>query len=124
MLHSILTFIEDYDGDGNPSNDDTNSNFVPDYLENTVALGVSNFSVEKEVTIFPNPTSAILNIDNKSTETVSAIAIYNINGSVVKEVKSSANSLQAISVADLQSGVYMVKIQLNSKVLNYKFIKN
>lgn len=121
---SILTFIEDYDGDGNPSNDDTNSNFVPDYLENAVALGVSNFATEKEVTIFPNPASSILNIDNKSTEMVSAIAIYNINGSVVEEVKSSANSLQSISVADLQSGVYMVKIQLDSKVLNYKFIKN
>ena len=64
-----------------------------------------------------------LMIENKSNESVAAIAIYSLNGALVKEIKSS-NSLDSISVADLQNGIYFVKIQLRSKVLNYKFIKN
>jgi hypothetical protein len=118
----VLTFIEDYNGNGNPSDDDTNSNGTPDYLENAVALGVNNFVIQNEVTIYPNPASSILNIENKSNESVAAISIYNLNGAMVKEVKSST-SLQSISVADLQSGIYFVKIQMNSQVVNYKFIK-
>jgi hypothetical protein len=119
----VLTFLEDYDGNGNPGDDDTNGNLIPDFLENAVFLGTGNFNIQNDVTIYPNPASSILNIDNQSNESVGAIAIYNINGALVKEAKS-ATSLQSISVADLQSGIYMVKIQLNSKVLNYKFIKN
>lgn len=119
----LLTISEDYNGNNNPADDDTNANSIPDYMENAVMLTANNFSLQNEVTIYPNPTSSILNIDNQSNESVGSVAIYSVNGALVKEAKSST-SLQSISVADLQSGIYMVKIQLNSKVLNYKFIRN
>jgi hypothetical protein len=118
----VLTINEDYNNNNNPADDDTNGNSIPDYLENAVALGVNNFAIQNEVTIYPNPASSILNIENKSNESVVAISIYNLNGAMVKEVKSST-SLQSISVADLQNGIYFVKIQMNSQVVNYKFIK-
>ena len=119
----LLTINEDYNGNNNPADDDTNANSIPDYMENAVMLAANNFSLQNEVTIYPNPTSSILNIDNQSNESVGSVAVYSVNGTLVKEVKSST-SLQSISVADLQSGIYMVKIQLYSQVLNYKFIKN
>ncbi len=118
----LLTINEDYNSNNNPADDDTNANSIPDYLENAVMLAVNNFSTQNEVTIYPNPTSSILNIENKSNETVAALSIYNLNGALVKEVKSTT-SLPSISVAELQSGIYFVKIQMNTKVLNYKFIK-
>ena len=119
---SILTFNEDYNNNNNPSDDDTNANSIPDYLDNAVALGVNNFDIKKKLTIFPNPVSTILNIENKSNEVISNIAIYGINGTLVKEIKSS-EAMQAIPVADLQNGIYFVKIELNQQVVNYKFIK-
>jgi hypothetical protein len=119
----VLTFVEDYNGNGNPLDDDTNLNGTPDFLENGVALGYNSFVGESEVSIYPNPTTSVLNIDNKSSESIAAVSIYNVNGSLVREIKS-ATSLDSISVADLQSGIYFMKIQLNSKVINYKFIKN
>jgi hypothetical protein len=118
----VLTIDEDYNNDNNPADDDTNANSIPDYLENAVALGVNIYDVKKNVTIFPNPVSTVLNIENKSTEVISNIAIYGINGTLVKEIKSG-EAMQAISVADLQNGVYFVKIELNQQVVNYKFIK-
>ena len=119
----ILTILEDYNSNYNPADDDVNANSIPDYLENTGGLGINNSSFRKDVTIYPNPASSILNIENKSNEAIAALTIYNVNGAMVKEVKTSA-AVPSIAIADLQSGIYFVKIQLTSKVINYKFIKN
>ncbi|WP_309640339.1 T9SS type A sorting domain-containing protein [Flavobacterium sp.] len=118
----VLTINEDYNHNNNPLDDDTNANSLPDYLENSVALGVNNFDIKNNLTIYPNPASSVLNIENKSNETISNIAIYAINGTLVKEIKSN-EAMQAIPVADLQNGIYFVKIELNQQVINYKFIK-
>jgi len=93
-------------------------------MKAAVALGGQTiFDVKRTVTIYPNPASSVLNIDNKSNETISNIALYNINGVKVKEIKST-EAMQSIPVSDLQSGIYFVKIELNEQVINYKFIKN
>lgn len=120
----VLTFLEDYNHDGNPGNDDTNANGTPDFLENAVALGVQAVAVKNEsVKVFPNPATTILNIDNTTSDSVKSIEIYSVNGTLVKSIKP-AESLTTISVADLQSGIYFVKVQMNQHVENYKFVKN
>lgn len=118
----ILTFLEDYNQDGNPLNDDTNSNGTPDYLESSVALGLEDNSINHTISLYPNPTSDVLNIDNKTNEIVSNVSIYSISGALIKEVKST-NSIESISVSDLQTGIYFVKLSINDEVKNYKFIK-
>ncbi len=118
----VLTIDEDYNDNNDPADDDTNANSIPDYLESAVALGVNNFDIRNEVTVYPNPVRTLLNIDNKSNEVISNVRIYNINGTLVKEIKSS-EAMQAIPVSDMQSGIYFVKIELNQQVINYKFIK-
>lgn len=119
---NVLTINEDYNNNNNPADDDTNVNSIPDYLESAVALAVNNFDIKKYVSVYPNPVSTVLNIENKSNETISNIAIYSINGSLVKEIKST-EAMQTISVSDLQNGIYFVKIELNNQVINYKFSK-
>lgn len=121
---NVLTFLEDYNHDGNPANDDTNTNGTPDYLENAVALGVQAIAVKNEtVKVFPNPATSILNIQNMTTNALTSIEIYAVNGAKVKTIKPT-EALTTISVADLQSGVYFVKVQMNNQVENYKFVKN
>lgn len=118
----VLTFREDYDGDGNPLNDDTNTNGISDYLESAVALGSDDFSLRNTIQLYPNPANDVLNIQNDSDESITGLRIFNVNGGLVKEVKNYQN-IATISVSDFQAGVYFVKINLNDKVLNYKFIK-
>lgn len=121
---SVLTFLEDYNHDGNPANDDTNANGTPDFLENAVALGVHAIAVRGEsVKVFPNPATTVLNIQNMTTDSIKTIDIYSVNGTLVKSIKP-AESLTSISVADLQSGVYFVKVNMSQQVENYKFVKN
>ena len=60
----ILTIDEDYNNNGNPTDDDTNNNMIPDYLESSVALSVEDFNVI-EFKLFPNPQKAKLTFSSK-----------------------------------------------------------
>lgn len=120
----LLTWIEDYNHDGNPGNDDTNASGTPDYLESSVALGVNPASLTNDaIKVYPNPTTNVLNIQNNTDDTNASIEIYSISGAKVKSLKST-ESLTTISVSDLQTGVYFVKVTMSNQVGNYKFIKN
>ncbi len=119
----LLTWKEDYNRDGNPTNDDTNTNGIPDYLESAVTLGVQNASIDNLISLYPNPASSILNIENNSTLAIEAITIYGINGSVLREINNN-QSFETISVSNLASGIYFVKIKCNDAVVTKKFIKN
>lgn len=118
----ILTFLEDYNNDGNPANDDTNSNSIPDYLESGVALGLQSTIYNSEIKLYPNPTSDILNIENETNQLISNVSIYSISGALVKDINSNS-SIESISVSDLQSGIYFVKLQINDEIRNFKFVK-
>ncbi|MCF6132646.1 T9SS type A sorting domain-containing protein [Flavobacterium wongokense] len=120
----LLTWREDYNHNGNPSDDDTNSNGTADYLESAVALGTSQVSLTTAaIKVYPNPTSDLLNIQNNTEDVNASIEIYSINGSKIKSLKAT-EALTTISVAELQAGVYFVKVTMNNQVGNYKFIKN
>lgn len=118
----VLTYLEDYNDDGDPSNDDTNSNGTPDYLESAVALSLQGNSLNNVINLFPNPTSDVLNIENNSDEVISNVSVYSVSGALIKEVKST-DTIKSISVSDLQTGIYFVKLQINDEVKNYKFVK-
>lgn len=120
----VLTFLEDYNRDGNPANDDTNGNSMPDYLESGVALGINPVALANDaVKVYPNPASNVLNIQNNTADLNVLIEVYSISGAKVKSLKAT-EALTTISVTDLQSGVYFVKVTMNNQVGNYKFIKN
>ena len=118
----VLTFMEDYNGNGNPVDDDTNNNGIADYLDPSNILGTATNSLDNSIKLYPNPTSDVLQIANTSSEIISNVSIYSISGALIKEIKS-ADTIESISVSDLQSGLYFVKIQVNDEVKNFKFIK-
>ena len=119
----VLTINEDYNRNNNPLDDDTNNDGIPDYLQFNIALGIDGFEIAKNsISIFPNPTSEVLSIANKSNETITNIGLYSINGVLVKEIEKN-NAMDKIQVADLQSGLYFVKITVANQTLNYKFVK-
>ena len=118
----ILTIYEDYNGNHNPDDDDTNNNGILDYLESSIALSSQTNQLQNDINLYPNPTSSILNIENRTSEIVSSVAIYSINGSLIRNIKNT-QSIQSVDVSELQSGIYFVKVERNDQVLNYKFIK-
>jgi hypothetical protein len=83
-------------------------------------LNTDDFEFENTVLLMPNPAKN----EFKVSQTVSNISIYNITGQLVKNFNDNTNATNLYSIADLNKGVYLVKITNNanrSKVI--KLIK-
>ena len=70
--------------------------------------GVDGFAAQS-VAVYPNPTTDVLYVSNDGT--IKSVDIVNTSGVVVKTVNATADDDVAISVADLDKAVYLVKIR-------------
>ena len=83
-------------------------------------LSVDDTSIENSFSVFPNPVTDILNLNN--IENISNITIYDALGKQVSSMNSFGNQ---IDVKNYSQGLYFLKISTNDH-LNHtiKFIKN
>ena len=77
---------------------------------------------DEKVIIYPNPAKDILNIYFANANTFSEISIYTITGELVYHSSISDNNMK-IDVANLSSGVYVVKFNSANEVDVRKFVK-
>lgn len=70
---------------------------------------VSHFSNDYSVTVYPNPTNGIVNVQIQDAAAQS-IRLYNLAGQLVREQQNiNANQVE-ISVADLANGIYTISV--------------
>ena len=75
--------------------------------------------------VYPNPVNDILNIESQEVSLEGAsIQLLDVSGRIVKEIKNinQANFYQ-MNLSDLVSGVYMVQVQVDSRLSVTKIIK-
>ncbi|MBW2963022.1 T9SS type A sorting domain-containing protein [Mesonia aestuariivivens] len=118
----ILTADEDYNNNGDPTDDDTNNNGIPDYLDTEVALFTNTF-LQANFSIYPNPTSGVINFRLDNNLDIDSVKIYAINGKIVKTFseKELKNNNQ-INVSELLSGVYFLQLQSKKSEVTRKLI--
>lgn len=77
------------------------------------------------LSIYPNPTTSVLNIDGDLRVLAGANAqIYDISGKKVKDVSLNFNATNTtIDVSALQTGTYVLSVSKNGAKQSYKFIK-
>jgi len=81
------------------------------------ALSVGDFTFNVEVSLYPNPTTSVLNI--KMTNHLKQATIYSVLGRKVLETTS-----KTIQTSNLKTGLYLIKIEdENGNVSTQKFIK-
>ena len=73
------------------------------------------------VSIYPNPTTSILNI--KMNQDNSEVSLVDVNGRVVLSQVFSEATTAIFNVADLASGVYFVQIVSNGTIETMKIVK-
>lgn len=93
---------------------------VPTYTlifndHNCFTTGTEN-QVQLNTHIYPNPANTEIHIDNVTGAT---IYVYNMIGKKVFEI-TNANAFNTISVSELPSGTYIVKVINNSNVITKK----
>ena len=79
-------------------------------------LSTPNFDAGKRISIYPNPTSDFLTLDNVPSN--SKIAISDVNGRIMKQFTYQKPT---IDIQSLQKGIYFLTI---NKTETIKFIKN
>ena len=87
---------------------------------NTLLSSTQFVNDDNNLTIYPNPTTSILNISNNNNFDIKNISVVDINGRVVK---NQEGSLTQINVSDLNAGVYFVTIEAAEGKTTKKFIK-
>lgn len=118
---NVLTINEDYNGNNDPSDDDTDNNGTPDYLQSGIALGVAQNAAQLQLlNLYPNPASDALNIENKTGHPISEMVFYTANGALVRSI---LNPPATLSIADLPTGLYFVKIYAGPEIRNAKLLK-
>ena len=79
-----------------------------------------DFALLTGITLYPNPTNGILNIEG-DTSKIQSIAIYNIVG---QHVKTISNQFKTIDIGNLESGLYLLKVAGDSMSFTTRVIKN
>lgn len=94
-----------------------NGKIVLDLVENASASSEQFFT--ENFTLYPNPTTDILNIASKNGLNASEIRITDLSGKVVKVQKDATT----INVSDLSAGTYLIDITTKDGKASSKFIK-
>ena len=112
-----LRISDPYNGDGGVVN-----SFSIDicYITNSLGLDTNSLS---NVTVYPNPTKDILNINIPQAIGSSKLKLFDIQGREVLE-KITNNTNEVLNIGDLQSGVYMLSIENEANKTIKKVILN
>ena len=73
-----------------------------------------------QLTVYPNPSSNILNFENENKVTKKATVI-DLTGKKVKEINGNVNS---INISDLNNGLYLLQVDYGTSIGQCRFIKN
>jgi hypothetical protein len=82
-----------------------------------ITIGVNSASATNELSIFPNPTTGIVNVTIASKEAL--VAVYNVMGEEVMNAKIFMGN-NTVDLANLSAGTYFVRVTENEKVSTQK----
>ncbi len=107
-----------FPANANVSKNDNDSNIKDNPVNvktETDSINISNF------TVFPNPTTGIINIKNDS-KTIDSVIVNNLFGEEVQTNKTS-NSNTELDISNLPKGIYLVKVKSGDEEKVMRVIK-
>ncbi|WP_203292719.1 T9SS type A sorting domain-containing protein [Luteirhabdus pelagi] len=118
----ILTKYEDYNQNGNPLDDDTNSNGIPDFLDPEVGfvMSVSETGI-RSLQVYPNPFQEILTIESK-THHIQRIAVVNMKGQLIMVMKGEEN-MNKLDLSALPAALYFITVEMDGASQTFKVVK-
>lgn len=89
------------------------------------SLGAEDFDLLSRISLYPNPTKDIINIGiSNELELPTSYVIYNAIGQEIQKRNIQSNEDLSISTANMNTGVYFIKIIKNNETKTLQFIKN
>jgi hypothetical protein len=88
-------------------------------------LSVNYFENEDSFRVYPNPTNDLLNVRINNYVGKVNIQVIDINGRIVKELKNEDFNIEkSLNLNNLQSGMYVLKVNGDNLNFTQKIIKN
>lgn len=84
-------------------------NYLDTKFNESCTIGIEDFGVASNWTIFPNPADTFVSINNAS-DNVLSITIYALTGQVILSKKLEANQ-NRIDISNLANGIYLLQVQ-------------
>jgi hypothetical protein len=81
---------------------------------------------EMKISIFPNPTKGILQIEISNANTLQGVEIrlYNPQGALIRQL-SNLSEMTTLDISEQSGGIYIMQIVLNdNEISTWKIIKN
>jgi hypothetical protein len=82
----------------------------------------NNEFLSGKFSVYPNPTSNVLNIENSANATMETIELTDLNGRVVKSLRVDATTAE-VNISDLAAGVYMMNVNTDQGIAVKKVVK-
>ena len=94
--------------------------YFDDMSFGAAALGANSFNASN-IRMYPNPTSSVFTIE--ANDVIENVTLYNVLGQQVLAKTSNSNSV-TLDVANLQTGVYVVKTMIGGVASTSRLVKN
>ncbi|MDX1462510.1 MAG: M36 family metallopeptidase [Marinirhabdus sp.] len=87
-------------------------------------LGVEENALEAGIIVFPNPTSGMISIQNRTLYDITSVQITDVNGRTITTVSmNNSTNTTAISLAQMATGLYFVRINTANASIVKRVVK-
>lgn len=94
------------------------------YVYNCSTLAVEDVKKQNGISVFPNPTSGFVTIQNTKNSNLKTVEIYNVAGQLIKNFKlNSGTNKASLDMSQLLNGTYILKVKSESENNTVKVIK-
>ena len=94
------------------------------YVYNCSTLAVEDVKKQNGISVFPNPTSGFITIQNTKNSDLKTVEIYNVAGQLIKNFKlNSGTNKASLDMSQLLNGTYILKVKSESENNTVKVIK-
>ncbi len=89
-----------------------------------VITSVEDLALDINISVYPNPTTDLINLTSFQNLTGLAVIVTNINGKILQQTEV-INKVEQLNFSDYENGIYFLTIkQKNQLIKSFKIIKN
>lgn len=92
-----------------------NIEYIPICLTVVSGQNITENQYNISFNIYPNPSTHLVNISSESSNKIQKVEVYSIQGKLIKSIDNQNSNLIQMDVRDLNSGIYLVKIESNNQ---------
>lgn len=93
------------------------------YVYNCAMLAVEDVQKQNGITVFPNPTSGFVTIQNSKNSNLKNVEIYNVAGQMIQRFNINNAKNASLDMSQLTNGTYILKVNSETESNSVKVIK-